>query len=110
MTDLRRLAEAATKGPWQTSERSGGGAYVRHGARTVADVRYSHGRDDAAFMAAANPQTVIALLNVRDAAEEADDAIIELVNTGWSSLSEQRALAARDRLRTVLSQLNEVMK
>lgn len=59
LADLRRLAEAATPGPWEQSE---GGMYVDvvDDDSQVAEVIR---RADAAFIAAANPAAVLALLD-----------------------------------------------
>lgn len=64
VAELRRLAEAATPGPWSTAAFQ----LVIDVARRI-DVGMCGHRDDAAFIAAANPATVLALL---DAAAERD--------------------------------------
>ena len=64
LAELRRLAEAATPGPWATAAFQ----LVIDVARRI-DVGMCGHRDDAAFIAAANPATVLALL---DAAAERD--------------------------------------
>ena len=64
VTELRRLAEAATPGPWATAAFQ----LVIDVARRI-DVGMCGHRDDAAYIAAANPAVVLALL---DAAAERD--------------------------------------
>ena len=59
---LRKLAEAATPGPWSTAAFQ----LVIDVARRI-DVGMCGHRDDAAFIAAANPATVLALLAEREA-------------------------------------------
>lgn len=71
-TRLRELAEKATPGPWQT-----GSAIYGHdfhetiyvtpevGHRTICDITDRHS-GNAEFIAAVDPQTVIALLDERD--------------------------------------------
>ena len=71
LAELRRLAEAATPGPWEWDDdharpglrhgRSFGGVLFRCGAL------YGPDAADAAFIAAANPAVVLALLAERDA-------------------------------------------
>ena len=58
LAGLRRLAEAATPGPWSTS------AFQRviDVARRI-DVGMCGHRDDAAFIAAANPAVVLARID-----------------------------------------------
>jgi hypothetical protein len=75
---LRRLAEQATKGPWQVFEGEHGRA--RHyfdvvkpdgegGERDSAEVLGPNDPADAAYIAAANPAVVLALLDALDARE-----------------------------------------
>ena len=54
---LKRLAEAATQGPWEVP------AFSRSGVHQP-DLQcwIPSGEDDAAFIAAANPQTILALI------------------------------------------------
>ena len=68
LAELRRLAEAATPGPWTTAAFQ----LVIDVARRI-DVGMCGHRDDAAYIAAANPAVVLALLDERDAlAADAD--------------------------------------
>jgi hypothetical protein len=61
---LQAAAKAATPGPWSaTLKRGKRDGYIRSPLRTVADVRYRNGEADAAFIAAANPQTVLAMIS-----------------------------------------------
>ena len=76
MTDreeLRKLAEAATPGPWSTAAFQ----LVIDVARRI-DVGMCGHRDDAAFIAAANPAAVLGLLDQLDAAEAKLAAVREL--------------------------------
>lgn len=74
---LRRLAEGATPGPWSPEKDEGsahrGSVRENYGWEQVA-VTYcgasrGHGIDNAVFIAAANPRTVLALLDALDEAE-----------------------------------------
>ena len=77
MTDaeLRALAEAATPGPWTRLDTgSEGCSVVASGRRRVARLTHldlAECRADAAYIAAANPQTVLALLDRIAALEKA---------------------------------------
>jgi hypothetical protein len=97
--DLRRLAEAATPGPWETI-----GNLVCRGLGGVARVEndgtdYSTGEPlsdeaieateqaDAAYIAAANPQTILALLDEREALQAKHDSLRAYLTTNieaWS--------------------------
>ncbi len=70
MSDLRKLAEAATPGPWRVSELGDAcDFYIVHGAPNDPDEQYlcmDATRDDAEFIAACDPQTVIHLIDDRD--------------------------------------------
>lgn len=68
-SELRRLAERATPGPWRQDENT---SYVMT-YRDVAPLTAAKGRDPstAAFIAAANPVAVLDLLNERDEAKAA---------------------------------------
>lgn len=60
---LRELAEAATPGPWVAEDYNEGEVYTVDPFKLVCKV-WRHPQDQvAAFIAAANPQTVIALLD-----------------------------------------------
>lgn len=59
MSDLRKLAEAATPGPWDHADL---GAVWGAGGWVLTDAS----EDDGKFIAACDPQTVIALLDERD--------------------------------------------
>ena len=71
--ELRKLAEAATPGPWSTAAFQ----LVIDVARRI-DVGMCGHRDDAAFIAAANPAAVLGLLDQLDAAEAKLAAVWEL--------------------------------
>jgi len=66
--ELRRLAEEATPGPWiQRHEKHYDVIWDNDGFRVCGNVK----RADASYIAAADPQTVLALLDALDVAEEA---------------------------------------
>lgn len=96
MTDLRALAEAATPGPWTAlieSYEAPGAMFVTHqpeDAQTpiVLGVAYS----DAAYIAAADPTTVLALLDVLDAARRLSDKRTVDSDGFWVSQREMRYL------------------
>ena len=99
MTDrekLRKLAEAATPGPWSTAAFQ----LVIDVARRI-DVGMCGHRDDAAFIAAANPAVVLGLLDQCDAAEAklyaAEEKLGEIV-------------AERDALRAHVHELRTELK
>ncbi len=85
MTDLRRLAEAATPGPWEAQcyddGRSGKEPWFvdthayPDGPEPVIAATYPLDAADAAYIAAANPQAVLALLDRVARLEEALDRI-----------------------------------
>lgn len=75
--ELRRLAESATPGPWESVKRSEyDGSYYfliqtqeeRNGWE-IAEIRMDVPHDNAAFIAAANPSTILALLDELEAAQ-----------------------------------------
>ncbi len=61
---LRRLAEEATPGPWRFD--GFGGVWRGHGDEMVLAHIHPEGHADGAFMAAADPSTVLALLDELD--------------------------------------------
>lgn len=89
--ELRRLAAAATPGPWFIVHSCSGAANVlaRQGPIKVCPA-IAHGESDAAYIAAANPAVILALLAERDAlvqvAEEA--AVVEASSAMWPRLRE----------------------
>lgn len=120
-TDLRRLAEAATPGPWSnTPNTSAGqvwvevpkpkqGLFRNRGVlepifHVRTDAEYAQRARDAAFIAAANPRVVLSLLEERDALrKECSDlraAVREAIAVTIASLLD--AAEERDRLREAL--------
>ena len=84
--ELRRLAEAAAPGPYHAV----GSAVWRDGGGTV----YHWTEADAAYLAAVDPQTVLALLGEVDALRAQNDR--ELIALFWSAKNEVlRAEVAR---------------
>lgn len=70
MSDLRRLAEAATPGPWAKQDDGAGSVYVdsrafASGPEPVAGI-VSMSTPDAAYIAACSPDAILALLDERD--------------------------------------------
>ena len=97
VAELRRLAEAATPGPWEWDDnharpglrhgRSFGGVLFRCGAL------YGPDAADAAFIAAANPAVVLALLDRLAHMREARDAARAEVKRLTAKVERVRALA-----------------
>ena len=104
LAELRRLAENATPGPWEWDDdharpglrhgRSFGGVLFRCGAL------YGPDAADAAFIAAANPAVVLALLAERDALAAKVERVRALPAEhpagGWYMTSMRDVLAALD--------------
>jgi hypothetical protein len=84
MTDLRKLAAAASPGPWYQFDHGGkiddtryyGEGYAGavwgpkgpgYGIITMSREDFDTDRENAAYIAAANPQAILALLDERDA-------------------------------------------
>lgn len=67
MTDqeLRRLAEAATPGPWKWTAKQR--VSEMNTGRSVADLRYRNGDADAAYIAAISPDVLLGLLREKEA-------------------------------------------
>lgn len=72
--DLRRLAEAATPGPWWDAHRSAHGVRrIFRDRDLIADVPIEA---DAAYLAACSPHAILALLDERDRLREALEALV----------------------------------
>ena len=77
VTELKRLAQAATPGPWHVSGYApeairSSNSIVRAVARRAApEDTWDVARRDAAYIAAANPQAILALIERLEALEEA---------------------------------------
>ena len=94
VAELRRLAEAATPGPWSTAAFQ----LVIDVARRI-DVGMCGHRDDAAFIAAANPATVLALLDDADALRA---ELAHMTEARDNARAERDALAAKvERVRAL---------
>jgi hypothetical protein len=88
LVELERLAKAATRGPWQ--QEKGSPNVVQPGYPSfdwICTVQVSNVEkwaDNAAFIAAANPERILALLDAltaaRTEAERAREALLELTN------------------------------
>ena len=90
VAELRRLAEAATPGPWSTAAFQ----LVIDVARRI-DVGMCGHRDDAAFIAAANPATVLALLDERDALLDAAARLAHMTEARNNARAEVKRLTAK---------------
>lgn len=100
MTDyqkLRRLAEAATPGPWRTYRESDfDGIMIESDSKCIcAFDTWEHRPDerepDAAFIAAANPTTVLALLDDNEALRKQLDIATELLDSRNKQLAAAQA-------------------
>ena len=83
LQELRRIAEAATPGPWEVVGLSGyGGLYAlrmpHRSGRTWYGVECIKRREDAKYFAACDPDTILALLDERDALADALAAVMKL--------------------------------
>lgn len=104
-TKLRELAEAATRGPWKANHDPAGCAVVSYDSaprpmHVASDIERG---DNADFIAAANPATVLALLDaidLRDPVRAAD----QLVALG------QEVDDLRAELREMTAQMAELLK
>jgi hypothetical protein len=116
LDELEKLAGAATPGPWRVSETVAVLGSDRH-LTIISDHRWiAHiledsnlSEEDAAFIAAANPETILLLCRVARAAGELEDSAADPKATPFSS-ADYRAAVERQRLalealRTVLAEL-----
>ena len=94
--ELRRLAEAATPGPWGSS---GSQAWDTDGNLVAAVRDHSElvDRPDAAYIAAVDPQTILGLLDEIDRLRLSDDYTPEGVDMVMQQLHDARA--ERDALK-----------
>jgi hypothetical protein len=102
--ELRRLAQAATPGPWINHGRQPNVAGLPHSAvaaKTLLARVYSEAYGDveqetanASFIAAANPAAISELLDRLEAAEKERDALRAKVETAENDADHQKALAA----------------
>lgn len=105
LKDLKELAEAATPGPWEWEAPMypGQECYVRGPGRCVAEVDCGNieqiADDNAAFIAAANPKTVLELIARVEAAEGARDVLSEALDSvcrerdeAYDELEEDKAI------------------
>lgn len=96
--ELRRLAEAATPGPWEVKHTSDGDVIqteYERGGWEIADERADVPHQNAAFIAAANPSTILSLLDELEACrkdaeryrwlrnQEAEYGISAVFISGW---------------------------
>lgn len=87
---LKKAAEGATPGPWEVPESIHGDPYItergvgilRGGCVAVADTRDDYGRSNAAYIAAASPDVVLALVERVERAEGAVAALREAFDPG----------------------------
>lgn len=113
--ELKKAAEAATPGPWGTDDPwivyANVGDDLVYLARTLElDTQYKQSVSDAAFIAAANPAVILALLASHAALLEALKKLDELTQSyddawpheyGWST---DALCKARDAARAAISQ------
>ena len=95
---LTALAEAATPGPWEARPYRGGGARIIHrvpGQPFICVVNCVYSDEDAAFIAACDPKTVLALI-----------ATIAALRTRYEPTAEQMA-AMEERLNAWLADVTE---
>lgn len=90
--ELRRLAESATPGPWESVKRSEyDGSYYfliqtqeeRNGWE-IAEIRMDVPHDNAAFIAAANPSTILSLLDELVACRKDAERLSKLDGIGYA--------------------------
>lgn len=112
MTDLRKLAEAATPGPWTWA------AFDGHDQPEIAignEITLLNATEaDAEFIAAANPTATLALLDERDALEKENEALEQFYadaypRTPGQSLKSNHltVLKERDALKAEVSHLED---
>lgn len=106
LQELRRIAEAATPGPWEVVGLDGyGGPYAlrmpHRSGRTWYGVEGIKRREDAEYFVACDPDTIRALLDERDALREALEMIVKMVETdgfAWDyAMDVARAALAKAR-------------
>ncbi len=109
LDELRRLAEAATPGPWEPKQATGNHndvAYVR-GLHVRGQYAATACRDDQRYIAAMHPQTTLALLDtITELRHElkqqidADNALVQRLRQEKEAV-EQRAKAAEQSLKAI---------
>ena len=89
LTELRKLAEAATPGQWESYETR---VYLPHNSGGF-DIRNSpNAENNAAYIAAANPATILALLDLIAQCKEA--LMANIIGTSGRTPKTHEALAA----------------
>lgn len=112
MRSLREIAEAATLGPWVLASEEYAGitdhtilngkvGAGQHAIATSSSVFSRRAGDDAEFIAAFDPTTVLALLDVAEAASELNDVSRALGDGGVRDADFTALSEALDRLREV---------
>lgn len=96
---LRELAQAATPAPWAVHHHEGYG-WVLHSSERAAFVAGEWREEDGDFIAAADPATVLALL---DALDRRESVAIENARR-WGEVEQER-----DELRTLLGEAAKLM-
>jgi len=95
---LRKIAEAATPGPWEASDRGIG--YEVHDASAYelnSGMRETFTESDATHIATFDPPTVLALLSRLEQAEQAVQRVREAMGKPWGS-----AITAKHIIRRAL--------
>lgn len=109
--ELKRLAECATEGPWKVGYNDGSGKYddeketfalTDANDECVLHARLCDTIWNAAFIAAANPQTVLALIQALEAALEAATEVLE----AFAGCGCDRTDAMRNALSTIQALLD----
>lgn len=90
--ELKRLAEAATPGPWVKRPYIGG---IGCGVEGVFQICHHASESDSAYITAANPAAVLELIRQRDELLAALDAIISLPSHPMRKKSVDIAIAAK---------------
>ncbi len=100
MKDLRRLAEAATEGPWEAYvTRLDGVCGIEDGAggwvAGCLEGDFDMTEEDATFIAACDPQTILALLDDLDAARKVVSFLSSMVRSGEKHSARSLAVVSR---------------
>jgi len=100
--ELRELAEKATPGPWKRE-----GRYIKVNMQqpVVCEVESRESRDNAAFIAAANPQTILALLQeLEEARGLLAEASVAIKGLGYINPDWEKAARAQEKIDTTLKE------
>jgi len=91
INELEKLAKAATPGPWKWYRWTDGYNHVvEDDGTSVTSVRYG-GLDDSKYIAAANPQTILAMIELLREMGEALEMYMAAEDIPWSVVEEALA-------------------